>query len=84
LGRRPPTSPSIRGRSSCPCPSRPTSRTRRSFRRPLEVAALAEAEEARARAQALVEQLGDADSWPFVAGEALDAADVEAIFLLHE
>jgi hypothetical protein len=50
----------------------------------LEVAALADAEEARARAQALVEQLGDADSWPFVAGEALDAADVEAIFLLHE
>lgn len=40
--------------------------------------------EARARARALVSELGDGDAWPFVAGKPLDAAEVDSIFLLRE
>ena len=49
----------------------------------LEAGACAEMPDARSRAQALVDALRDADSWPFVAGKPLDAADVDAIYLLQ-
>jgi hypothetical protein len=47
----------------------------------LEAGVYTDAEEARHRARALVEQLGDVDTWPFVAGKPLDAVDVATIYL---
>jgi hypothetical protein len=48
----------------------------------LEAGEFSEPDEARARARALVEELRTDDVWPFVAGSPLDAADVDAIYLL--